>query len=209
MTELVFQGILLGLTLSILIGPVFFELLQVSIRRGFKSGIAFALGIVLSDFTCILLAYLGVSNLIQDEYFLFLVGIIGGIVMIAFGIFGIMQKTVIHGVNDENEVVKPKIVANLLKAYFLNLATPFVFIFWLGATSVVTAKYGGSRTDVSLFFLITLGTIFSTDILKSVAALQLKKVLKPNILVVIRKIAGVILILFGVALMYRVIYMQD
>jgi len=208
MLDLIIQAILLGLTLSVLIGPVFFELIQVSIQRGFKAGAAFAIGIVISDLSCIFLAYLGVSHFVSDPFILFLIGLIGGIIMISFGLFGLVQKTVIAGRETDSMAVKPKIVANFFKAFFLNIATPFVFLFWLGVTGIVTAKYGASTPDVVLFFSIMLATIFTIDITKAYAALKLKKLLTTRTLLIIRRIAAVILILFGIVLILRVIYLQ-
>ena len=39
------QGILVGLTFAVLLGPAFFSLIQTSIQRGFRSGLFLALGI--------------------------------------------------------------------------------------------------------------------------------------------------------------------
>ncbi len=86
------EGIGLGITLAILTGPAFFALLQTSIRNGYKSGIAFALGVFVSDTTLISLSYLGALNLFSDPKNNFIIGIIGGTILIMFGIFNIFQK---------------------------------------------------------------------------------------------------------------------
>ena len=43
------SGILLGLTLSILTGPILFTIIQTSIEEGFRAGITVASGIWISD----------------------------------------------------------------------------------------------------------------------------------------------------------------
>ena len=54
------QGVLYGITLALLIGPVFFALLRVSIERGFTSGAWMALGIAVSEsFIIALVAKIG------------------------------------------------------------------------------------------------------------------------------------------------------
>jgi len=50
--EAVFNGVIYGLVLAVLVGPVFFTLIQTSIERGFKSGVYVAIGISLSDALC-------------------------------------------------------------------------------------------------------------------------------------------------------------
>ena len=52
--ELVTYAILWGIILSfILIGPVFFMLLETSVSRGWKAAIALDLGVLTSDLICI------------------------------------------------------------------------------------------------------------------------------------------------------------
>ena len=62
--ELVTYAILWGIILSfILIGPVFFMLLETSVSRGWKAAIALDLGVLTSDLICILIAYYGSKDL--------------------------------------------------------------------------------------------------------------------------------------------------
>ena len=61
------QGIILGLTLSALLGPAIFTLLQTSIHRGVKSGVFLAFGIFLSDVSVVYLALLGALQLINQK----------------------------------------------------------------------------------------------------------------------------------------------
>ncbi len=86
------EGIGLGITLAILTGPAFFALLQTSIRNGYRSGIAFAIGVFISDTVLILLSYLGALNLFNDPKNNFVIGIIGGTILVVFGLFNIFQK---------------------------------------------------------------------------------------------------------------------
>ena len=55
--DLILKGIVTGFVLSIMIGPVFFVLLETSIRRGVKAAIAFDLGVLLNDIFYILIAF--------------------------------------------------------------------------------------------------------------------------------------------------------
>ena len=47
--DIVINGLLFGLLLCVLIGPVFFALIQNAIEKGFYSGFFMAIGIALSD----------------------------------------------------------------------------------------------------------------------------------------------------------------
>ena len=68
--EIFIKGFLTGCVLSIMIGPVFFVLLETSIKRGIKAAIAFDLGVLLNDIVYIFIAYVfynQVAELSQGE----------------------------------------------------------------------------------------------------------------------------------------------
>lgn len=206
------EGIGLGITLAILTGPAFFALLQTSIRNGYKSGIAFAVGVFISDTSLILLSYLGALNLFNDPKNNFVIGIIGGTILIMFGIFNIFQKHPLDLKESEGEVEKllPKKASSLpvvaLKGFAINLINPFVILFWIGVVSVETTRYKFSQLDIIALFSATLFTVLGTDILKAMAAQKITSFLSPNILLWVNRIAGVILIISGVSLIWKVVH---
>ncbi len=203
------EGIGLGLTLAILTGPAFFALLQTSIRNGYKSGIAFSIGVFLSDATLILLSYQGALRLFSEPKNSFIIGIVGGTILIMFGIFNVFQK---HPLNlevgeeklDKLTPQKVTLSVSAMKGFAINLINPFVIIFWVGVVSVESARYKFSSLDVFSVFCSALLTVLSTDILKSMAAQKITSFLSPQILIWVNRIAGVILIISGFALIWKV-----
>ena len=206
------EGIGLGITLAILTGPAFFALLQTSIRNGFKSGIAFAIGVFISDTTLILLSYLGALRIFSDPKNNFIIGLIGGTILIMFGIFNIFQKHPLdlkEGENAEANVISAKPSVNFfliaLKGFGINLINPFVILFWIGVVSVESTRYDFSHFHVLAVFSATLLTVLFTDILKALGAQKITSFLNPNILHWINRIAGVILVISGFSLIWKVI----
>ncbi|MFN5982117.1 MAG: LysE family transporter, partial [Fluviicola sp.] len=63
MVELILKGVLTGFILSIMIGPVFFVLLETSIRKGVRAALAFDLGVLLSDLIYVLIAFIFSSEI--------------------------------------------------------------------------------------------------------------------------------------------------
>ena len=81
-----------GFILSIMIGPVFFVLLETSVVKGFRAALTFDLGVVLADIIFIFIAYFSSYRLIQsikDDPALF---IFGGLVMLTYGIISFLKK---------------------------------------------------------------------------------------------------------------------
>lgn len=204
------EGIGLGITLAILTGPAFFALLQTSIRNGYKSGIAFAIGVFVSDTTLILLSYLGALQLFNDPRNNFIIGLIGGTILVMFGIFNIFQKQPLDlkaGDGRVEKILTPNVSLAFvaLKGFAINLINPFVIIFWIGVVSVESTRYDFSHLHMMALFSAVLLTVFFTDILKAVGATKITNFLSPLILLWINRIAGVILIISGLSLVWKVI----
>jgi threonine/homoserine/homoserine lactone efflux protein len=200
------QGIILGLTLSALLGPALFTLLQTSIHRGMKSGIFLAFGIFLSDVSVVYLAFLGALQLINQKNNYMIAGIIGGGILIGFGIYTFLHKIHIDENNKAIEVRVPGPITYILKGYFLNIMNPFVWFFWISAMVGVSSTYGDDKHGIVIFFVGTLATVLGADILKVFIANKIKEHLNANILVRVNHFVGLLLIVFGVFLIVRAIF---
>ncbi len=198
------QGVILGFTLSVLLGPALFTLIQTSIHRGLKSGIFLAGGIFLSDLSVVYLTYLGALQLINEKNNYFIAGIIGGLILIGFGIYTFLRKVHIDENNNLIEIKVPGPLTYILKGYFLNIMNPFVWFFWISAMVGVSANYGDDKHGVAVFFAGTLATILSTDIFKVFLANKLKRYMKPGMLIRVNHIVGILLVFFGIFLIVRV-----
>ncbi|HRS54261.1 MAG TPA: LysE family transporter [Bacteroidales bacterium] len=207
------QGIGLGLSLAILMGPAFFTLIQTSIYRGLKAGLILAMGVFFSDMTIVILSYLGISQIIDNGKNHIWLGIIGGVILIIFGIYTFYRKLHNENININSEinnlppkVKKPGNFTYFIKGYVLNIANPFLFIFWMTVVLFVKSQYGNDKSDNLLFFGTMLSVIITTDFIKCFLANKLKKRLKPIIMLWVNKSVGILLILFGIILIIRVFY---
>src|SRR6187431_1257804 len=120
----ILSGIPWGIFLSFMIGPVFFILLETSIIKGFRAALVFEIGVVLGDIVFIAIAYLGSYRLIkslEDNSSLF---ILGGILMLAYGVISFIslkkeKKINIHKI--DNEIIKKDYLGLFIKGFFLNI----------------------------------------------------------------------------------------
>jgi threonine/homoserine/homoserine lactone efflux protein len=99
------KGILLGLTLSVIVGPVFFVLLQATIERGTKAGFIFVSGVWLSDFLYMIAAFYGIAGiqtLAGSGDFHLWMSWIGGILLLTFGIANLLKsKPVVQKIDNQ------------------------------------------------------------------------------------------------------------
>lgn len=197
--DVVINGFLFGLLLCVLIGPVFFALIQTAIERGFFSGFFMAVGIAISDSAYIVLTYLGVSKLVDNPSFNMWLGGIGGTIMLVFGIFYLFKPIPTKGLK-QLHAEDTKWFQQILKGFALNGINPFVLIFWIGIISKVTVTYQYSTNQAITFFIVLVATVFLVDILKSYFAMKLSEIVTPRFMRIMNRVVGIALILFSLRL---------
>jgi threonine/homoserine/homoserine lactone efflux protein len=203
------QGILLGLTFAVLLGPAFFALIQTSIHRGFNRGAMLATGIFFSDLVALLLCYFGASQILGSDpreniYF----SVIGGIILVIFGTytFSRVVRSGSTGENDEsdNNDGASKFYVYIIKGFFLNALNPGMWFLWITIVVSVSANFGMDSHSNFIFLAGVLGTIFATDIFKCFISHQLKKFITPRIMTWMNHLVGIVLIGFGTYLVINV-----
>jgi threonine/homoserine/homoserine lactone efflux protein len=208
------KGIGYGLVLAMLIGPVFFALIRTSIDKGFRSGAYLAAGIALSDSLVLFLMYFGVSQFASHPTFQTGLGLVGGGMMIAFGLMPFiksrLQKRFTNAEIAETEHIinTPPGIRFVLEGLLLNMLNPFVYIFWIGTVGTLSVIIHQDYTDYDafIFFLGTILTVFATDLSKVYVANQITNYLTAQVLSRIDKFAGIGLGAFGVRLLYFAVY---
>ena len=202
----IFQGFILGTVLAIQPGPSFFTLLQTSSKKGFKSGLALATGIFLSDLICVVLAYLGIAQFFDNPKTRVMVGFVGGGLLIVFGLVSIFHK---KSAAEEKgiEIKAVNVPLYITKGFFLNLLNPSVIFLWILWVGAVSSNKEFTRIHITMFFITTLSIVFITDILKAYFANKISKRLSHVILRKISMILGVVLIATGLVFICRGIFM--
>ncbi|GLR17966.1 hypothetical protein GCM10007940_25810 [Portibacter lacus] len=191
----------MGLTLSILLGPIFIALTQSSIEKGYKAGLSVGLGIWVSDLLFIVLTYEFVhriTHIINGEYFQLSMGILGGIVLISFGLYSIFSKLKEFSA-DEIKGVKGYL-GHFTKGFLINTINPFTFIFWISVISTYVLARNTTGWNSIAFLGSILVVIIITDSLKVLLAQLLRKKLTSTHMLWINRIAGIALTIFGILL---------
>ncbi len=204
-----FEGMFLGLTVAIVIGPALFALMQTSIKYGVKTGIFLALGIFSSDLTMVVASYFGAWKIITnpDNHLVF--GAIGGSVLIIFGILTLIRKvprTEQVEVLSEIKVKHPGPIPYFFKGYFLNMANPSLWVFWITSVVAISSSYGGDHRKVALFFGGTLFIVLGTDILKCFLANRIKAASNPVVKIWVNRIVGILFMIIGLFVIASSIY---
>jgi threonine/homoserine/homoserine lactone efflux protein len=196
--EIILKGIAAGLALALLIGPVFFTIIQTSMERGFLNGAWVAAGVSLSDTLYITLAYLGLSKIISGNHTQLYMAYIGGAILFCFGVYYLLIKSrrvlAFHTVN----IKSSNPVRLVAKGFIINGLSPMVLIFWLGMVSVATGEFGYTSNSLALtFFGAIIATVFITDIIKAKLADRLRQIMTPRFIRVMNIVLGLVMVIFG------------
>lgn len=197
------EGITMGLLLSVMVGPVFFTLIQNSIAFGFKYAVVLAAGILMSDFVYVLITYFGISLLTQFPNFEWYLAIFGGVILIGFGLSSFLKKTKDRPITGGLPLGKSSKSTAFFKGFGINGVNPFVLLFWISIAGLVAINDNYDRFDIGVYYLGILVTVFCFDLLKAFIAKQLQSYVTPKVMILMNKIVGVVLLLFGVRLFWH------
>lgn len=194
MIDLIVNAFILGSLLSLFIGPVFFMLIQASIEKGFKGGLAILFGLYLSDFLYVLLTYHFFEYLIDLEIPENKLKLVGGVIFIVIGLFYILRKSSLK--KSENRTKNKS-----LKSFIINTINPSVFFFWFAAISWGNEKFQGNV--LILYLLLGLFFAFAFDCLKIYFSIKIFRLLNNSSNFNLNRIIGFCILIIGVFLTYQ------
>jgi len=204
MIAAVLQGLALGLMLSISVGPVILTILKQSINNGHKGGFAFIAGVSASDITIVVICNLFTQVLDDLLDYKTVIGIAGSVLLIALGVYVTFFKKIPVGEigMQVNEIKTHHFIKISLSGYFMNLLNPSVLGFWLLTSTSLLVH---SRNYRLIVFLSCLILVAALDVVKVLAAGKIRRRLTPHNIHIINRISGMVLIAFGVALVWSLL----
>ncbi|MFV0530623.1 MAG: LysE family translocator [Flavobacteriales bacterium] len=200
--QVIFSATLLSLILSfVLIGPVFFLMIETSITKGARAALALDLGVIAADLVYISVCYYG-----SKEVSKYLTShpeslAIGGLVILVFGLFQMIAKGNLRFKDDIN--VGSNYLSMFFKGFVLNFVNIGILIFWLATVIIVNANYHHDIYKIVTFFSVLLGVFLAIDILKIFLARKFKNRLTDQMIYKLKRIVGGILVCLGLYLIFR------
>jgi threonine/homoserine/homoserine lactone efflux protein len=208
----ILKGLLLGLILSISIGPVIFAILKQSLTNGHKAGYVFVAGVSISDISLLFICNFFTSFFtlaLAHKAFIALLGAGFLLVMSVYTLF--FKKIVFEGGEDSKEklMTKRDLVSTFLSGFFMNTLNPSVFLFWFAWTAAISAN--AEETDSPLIYrILVFGTcllfVLLSDLIKVALAGKLRPKLTLQNMIIINRVSGIIILLFSAALFYGALH---
>jgi len=179
-------------------GPLFFQTISQGAKTGARSGLIFSLAHTLVEFSLIMLLAFGLLAVRNEVFIRNSIGVIGGIVLIVFGLYQIRGVLIKKQIEQKQEVPAHRLVFIGLLFTALN---PYFIIWWLtvGSNLILLALEFAALTGVIFMFLCHVWMDFAWLIAVSHFAKKGVNALGSKWYQVLIGFFGVILIYFGVS----------
>jgi threonine/homoserine/homoserine lactone efflux protein len=191
-SEFLISGLALGLAAGISPGPLFALVISESLLYGRKEGIRVALAPLVTDAPIILITYFIMQQLRTLDLVIGVISVAGALFLFYLGYIN-LRITELNIVFDEQKN------NSLKKAILTNLLSPHPYIFWLtvGGSFLGKGKLATGSLFVAGFYLMLVGSKIILALLSAGA----KDYLKSEGFLVVVRLTGVVMIVFGVFLL--------
>jgi threonine/homoserine/homoserine lactone efflux protein len=210
MIEAILKGLALGIVLALSVGPIIFTIIKQSITVGHKGGFCFVVGVWLSDIILVVLSNVFTEWVARLLKYQKMIGYGGSTFLIAMGIYFFFFKKVhiksTGGPEHTDHLSTGEMIRIFASGFIINTLNPGVLIFWLGNATVLALTHT-MRERITIFSVCLLINM-AADVGKVMMAGNLRKKLTVHNLSIINKISGAILVAFGIALLYGVIFLK-
>ena len=199
------KGMLTAFIMTVSVGPGMLINLHTSLRKGFIAGLSVVTGLYLSDGIFITINYFGVSHLIKAFHHQRIAGIACGAVLCIFGISMVLKKSFEITVS-AGKVPVPEnmgLFKGFISGFAVNMANPFVFLFWMTLMSIATLNFGFRTNAFFAFFAGVIGTALCLDISKSYLFSRIKTGIKSKVMARINHGIGTVLASAGIIIICR------
>ncbi len=200
----IWQGSLTGISMSLMLGTVFFSLIKNSLAKGYQTGIYIGLGVVACDAIYIVISLLSHSFSIFLQEYKQALSLIGGIILIISGIYMFIKA---KPKEDTGTIYNHK--GNwyyFFNGFILNLINPINFLSVFAISSFLTIRFNYTVQDKIIFFIAFLATVLLTEIGISYGASYIKKWITPFVLKRINQLSALVFVAIGIKLAFGIYF---
>lgn len=191
--------------MSVMLGTVFFALIQNSIDNGFRSGIFISMGVILSDVILISISRSAAHLIPPGGTTEQMVRIGGSIFLIFYGLNNILKKKNVAF----PETNQGRYFYFIGLGFLLNILNPGNLIGWTAISTHITQVVGYTLTESIVFYLGALCAIFGMETLIALAGSKLKRFITDRLLLIIDRVVGVLFLGFAGYLLWPFVFGAD
>jgi threonine/homoserine/homoserine lactone efflux protein len=119
---------IVGLSGAMVPGPMLTVTISDSLKKGFTAGPKIVFGHIIAEFSLILLIFAGLGWLIGSSTAIFVIGAIGGVIMVFMGFQMARSSTSIQDLQKSSETTKR--YGPIINGILTSVSNPYFFIWW-------------------------------------------------------------------------------
>jgi threonine/homoserine/homoserine lactone efflux protein len=209
-SDLILNGIIIGLSATIPLGPIGVLCIQKTINKGWLFGVISGAGAATADMFYAILAGFGLSFITDFlvEYQMYL-RIAAGIVLLIMG-YKIFFTNPAKQLRKQSQHKRKGLFGDFISIFLLTFSNPLTVFFFIGAF----AAFGGIKGDSGYFPVFTLTTsvfigamiwwVFLTFLIS-----LFRKRFKLRNLLWINRIAGILIVIFGILAIVSIFFISE
>ena len=202
--DAIVKGILVGLFMAISVGPTLFAVIKYSLNFSYKAGLAFVLGVSVSDILFVTLANIAATWLELLKPYEHYIAYGGAGALMLMGLSGFFKKQAPKRSSSEPVVVSGGQYLKIgLAGFLVNTLNPGALITWLGAVTLIA-------NTTLLYRIFLFGTcliiILSVDFSKVFLAEKIKRFLTIRRIILVQRFSAVCLFLIGLTLLVSTLF---
>jgi len=204
----ILKGLLLGLILSISIGPIIFAILKQSLTSGRNAGFAFVAGVSFSDMSLLIICNVFTTLFTIVLTHKSIIAMLGAGFLLLMGLYTLFFKKIqLEKVGEQHtkKMRTRELVGVFISGYLMNTLNPNVFLFWFAWTAAIGTNASETNNPI-LYKVLVFGTclvfVLLSDLLKVVLANTLRPKLTEKTMLWVNRVSGIIILIFSAALFY-------
>ncbi len=203
-TDAVVKGVLVGLFMAISVGPTLFAIIKYSLNFSYKAGLAFVLGVSISDALYVAIANIAASWLTYLEPYQRHIGFGGAVVLMAIGLFGLLRKLKPKRPSAVQIAISNGDIFKIwMSGFLINTLNPGVLITWLGAVTITANSSGFYRF---ILFGTALIIILGIDFSKVFLADRIKRLLTVRKVIYVQRFSAACILGIGIVLLVGTLF---
>ena len=194
----VFRGILIGLMVSVPLGPMGVLIIQKTLNKGALAGFVAGMGAACADLFYAIVAAFGLGFVINTiKTHELILQLIGGIFLIIVGL-KIYFDNPLKQIRTRKRVTKTGLLGDFLSLFFLTVSNPVAIIVFM-AVFAGTSVFGDNPSFRTVFFVLS-GVIVGGGLwwyTLSTLVNVFRKKFRLRVLITINRVAGVVITILG------------
>jgi threonine/homoserine/homoserine lactone efflux protein len=201
--SLFFNGLMLGLSLAVPIGPINLEIIRRGLAKGVWTAWLVGVGAVAADMLYLSLALAGASVLFESAWFRIAIGGLGGLYLCYIGVAGVIAAWKGNVAKENDSPAKTSERNSFVEGFVIVILNPLAIVFWFtaGSAAVLSQHAAGVASGSVYIGGLLFGVLAWCGVIATAAGVA-RAFVTPRVLRVVSLIGSLVILYYGLFIIY-------